>query len=209
MKKYVLIVLVNLMLFNFCKGQNATNLDFFEIGIRSGKFIESQYLENSSYQDQLSDPKVEVQGFIASATGRNYAAKIRYGKSILNNAHLIGELSFTTRDEQVICFCHICDKASRPSTLVNVNSLDLGTGFRYQIVEHKKIKLLVEGIGHLSIRSNESDAGYFGYSIHPIIQYELDERLNINLRYGFEQSFGEYKRKERYFELAFNYQIKK
>ena len=173
------------------------------------KFIRSSFIENSKYQNQLSDPNTEIEGLIASPTGRNYSAKLRYGKKVFRNTHLITEIGYANINEQVVCFCHVCDKNSNPTTLVILNSINAGIGIRYQIVEFKKISFSFEAIGNYSLLVNESDIKYFGYSIHPLVQYELNEKLEVNIKYGYEQSFKEYEKKERYIELAINYNINK
>ena len=209
MKNPILVILVNFIFISLNFAQDYEKSNFFEFGARTGKFIESTFLEDSKYKNQLSDPATESTGFMVSATGRIYAAKFRYGIEIFTKIHFIVESGFVSRNEQVIYFCHACDLASIPSTLTRVNSFDIGTGIRYQLFELNKFKLLIEGIGNYSISSNESGIRYFGYSIHPLIGYNFGKKLSVNLKFGFEQSFGDYEKKERYFEFAINYQIKK
>ncbi len=196
-------------LINLCLAQSSNSSDFIELGIRSSKFIESTFLENSIYQSELSDPGLVDIGYLASPTGNNYSAKFRYGKRLFSNVHLITEVGISIFNEQVVCFCHACDKISIPSTLVSLNSINAGIGVRYQIFKIDKIKFSIETIGSYSFISNESGLKYFGYSIHPFIGYRIKKGLNINLKIGYEESFKDYEKKERFVELALNYLLKK
>lgn len=207
MKNVIFTLLANVGIVSFCLGQKVKAPDFVEFGIRTGRFIETSFLENSKYRDQLSDPATAITGLIASPTGKNYAAKFRYGKGLNKRAYLIAELGFAVRDEQVYGFCHICDNIPGSFTLVKINTFDSGVGLRYQIVNIGNFNFSVEGIGHYSVSTNELGLHYFGYSVHPLIQYRFRETLHLNLRYGFEQSFNQYEKKERYAELAVGYSI--
>jgi len=203
-------IVLNCLLVNMCLGQNPNSGDFFELGIKTSKFIESSFLENSKYKGELSDPNTEQQGWIASPTGRNFSAKFRYGKRIFPKTFLISEFGFTRLNEQVRCFCTslVCDKLDVTSTLVSLNAINIGIGTRYQVFNFNKFSFSFDLIGTYSFLTNEPGVKYFGYSVHPILGFEISKRLIINLKYGFEQSFNAYQKKEKYFELAINYSIK-
>lgn len=209
MKKIIFGIAINFLLINFCLGQNFKSVDFFELGIKSSKFIESSFLENSKYQKELSDPNTEIEGLIASPTGRNYSANFRYGKEMFSKVHLLGEFGFSKLNEQVLCFCHVCDKVSNPSTLVSLNAINVGVGTRYHIFKIKKINFALDAIGNFSFLTNESGIKYFGYALHPFVEYPISKNLNINLKFGYEESFKNYQKKEKSFEFAMNYQIQK
>jgi len=209
MKKIALGIVLFFLLVNFCSGQNSNSGDIFEFGIKSSRFIESSFLENSKYQNKLSDPNTETEGLIASPTGKIYSTKFRYGKKIFTKAHLIGEFGFSKLNEQVVCFCHACGKIANPLTLVNLNAINIGVGTRYQIFKIKKINFSFDVIGSYSFLTNESGIKYFGYSVHPFVEYQISNNLYVNLKYGYEESFKEYQKKEKYFEFAINYRIKK
>ncbi len=208
MRKTAVVIAVHFVLMNFCSGQDFNNGDFFELGVKSGKFIESSFLVNSRYQSELSDPAIEDVGLLPSSTGKNYSAKLRYGKKIFTNAHLVGEFGFSRLNEQVLCFCHFCDKIAGPFTLVSLNAIHAGIGGRYRVVQIKRFSLSLEAIGSYSLLTNESDVKYFGYSIHPMAEYRISEKLRVNLKYGYEQSFNDYEKRVKYVELAFNYWMK-
>lgn len=207
MKELTVGIVISFLMINFCLGQDTSSKDFFEIGFKSGKFLESSFLENSRYHGELSDPNEELVGFTASPTGKIYSTKLRYGKKVFKNGHLIAELGYSKLQEQVNCFCHICDKVSIPTTLVKLNAINAGIGTRYQILKIKRFDLSIEGIASFSFLINEPDVKYFGYSIHPFVGYQLSENININLKYGYEASFKNYEKREKYFELAINHAI--
>ena len=209
MKKITLGSTLILLVFNFCWGQNSNSQDFFELGVRYSQFIKSSFLENSNFKDELSDPNTEIEGIIASPTGNNYSLKFRYGKKIAKNAHLIVEFGYSHLNEQVICFCHVCDKISNPSTLVSLNSVNIGLGTRYEFLHINKFHLALDLIGQYSSVINESEINYFGFSVQPLIEYEINKKLNINLKLGFEESFKDYQKQEKYIEFAIKYKIVK
>lgn len=209
MKKTLAAFALSLLLINLSFGQDTETSDFFELGLKSSSFIESSFLENSKYREQLSDPNTEAIGLMASPTGKIYSAKLRYGKTIFSKTHLITELGFSKLDEQVMCFCHVCDKIANASTLVSLNAINAGIGIRNQILKMNNLNFSIEAIGNYSILSNESGITYFGYAIQPVFGYQFNERLSTNFKIGYEQSFNDYNKKEKYFEFAINYQIKK
>lgn len=209
MKRITLGFTLTLLAFNFCYGQNSNSQDFFELGFRYSKFIESSFLENSKYKDELSDPNTEIEGIIASPTGNNLSIKFRYGKKIFNKVHLISEFGYSHLNEQVICFCHACDKVSNPSTLVSLNAINIGLGTRYSFLNINNFHLAFDLIGNYSSIINESGISYIGVSVQPLIEYEINKKININLKLGFEESFKDYQKKEKYIEFAVKYKISK
>lgn len=205
MKRFVFGFIVITSITNISFSQGSNSIDFLEFGIKSSKFIESSFLQNSKYQSELDNPNIEVIGFVASPTGTNYSAILRYGKKVFNNAHLVALLGFSVLNEQVVCFCHICDKISRPSTLVRLNSFSSGLGLRYEVLQIERFNLSFEAIGNYSFLTNESDVEYFGYAISSLIGYQINDSLKFNLKYGREQSFNSYQKKEHFFELGINF----
>jgi len=209
MKLFIFGVIVNILLLNICVGQNSESSDFLELGIKSGNFIESSFLENSRFQSELSDPLIESVGLVASPTSSIFSAKFRFGKKVSTKFHFISELGFSKYDEQVVCFCHYCDKVLLSTTLVSLNSVNAGIGARYEVLALKNFNISLESIASYSLVINESGTEYFGYSIHPIFGYQLSKIVNFNLKMGYEESFGDYTKKEKYLELGINYQLNK
>ena len=209
MEKLILSLAINFLMLNFCFAQEFESDDFFELGFRKSSFIESTFLETSDFQGVLSDPNIESVGFLASPTGKNYSLKFRYGKMILPKMHLIGEVGFSKLNEEIICFCHLCDKLSIPTNLVNLNAINMGLGARYQIFNIKRISFSIDAIGSFSFLTNEPDVQYYGFLVQPFVEYQLSNKLRINLKYGYEQSFNDYQKKEKYVEIAINYQLSK
>lgn len=203
MKNLVLVTLIHLVCYNISFSQQ--NADFFEFGIRTSRFIESDFLEKSTYRELLSDPSIEIGGYVPSLTGKNYAAKLRYGKGLSKKVHFITEIGFAIKNEQVTCFCHLCGKTSIPGTVAKIKSFDIGTGFRYQFLEWNKLLLSVDGVVSYAFSITKSGARSLGCYLNPVIEYQLTPRLNINTKFGVEQSFGRYNKKERFLELGVNY----
>jgi len=208
MKYQITAILLSLFLTNTGFGQDNSKKNFIEFGVQIGQFIESPFLENSSYNSQLSN-RTELAGWIASPIGSTYAAKLRYGRNIESQLYVIGEIGYATRNEEVDCFCHLCDKGYQPPILTKVNSLDIGIGARYEYLTVKDFNFLVEGISHYSFSTNELNrTNFLGYRISPVmIAYVFSESLSANLKYSFEQSFGDYKKAEQSLELAVNYRF--
>ena len=203
------MILINLTMIFGMSGQTKNEVDFFELSTRTGKLIESNFLENSKYSDHLSDPKTNDFGFAPYSGGRTFGVNFKYGKSLTPKLHIIGELGLVQRNEQVECFCHVCGKFAKPYTLVKLNSFDFGVGTRYKLVSTGKISFLIEGIGRYSIIISEDGIGYIGYSILPILQYKFTSKCSINVKTGLEQSFGNYSKKELYIGMGINYMLKK
>jgi len=189
------------------EGQNLDSNKFFEFGFRTSKFFKTSFLSNSRFKDQIKDPTTEVEGLIPSNEGRNYSLKLRYGTQIKPRTQLISEFGFAIRDEQAVCFCHVCDKIAKSNSLTKLFSFDTGLGIRYFIGRFKRFNFSVEAFNNISFTANESNLFYYGYSINPIIDLAVNDKIKLLLKYGFEQSFSSYEKKERYFEIAFSSHI--
>jgi len=209
MKKLNIVIAINFLLMNLCFGQGFESNDFFEVGLRTSNFTETSFLENSEFQKELTDPDTEVEGLRPSPTGTNFSVKLRYGKKIFSKIHLIGEVGFSWLNEEVVCFCHVCDKISNPTTLVTLNAINTGLGARYQIIKVERLSLSIDAIGTFSFLTNVADVQYYGFLVQPFIEYQLSKNLSINLKYGFEQSFNDYQKKEKYVEVGINYRLSK
>ncbi len=211
MKKLIIILAVSCLLINFCNGQHTGNADFIEVEGRTSRFIESSFLANSKYQTELNNPfeKFEELRLIPAATESNYAIKFRYGKQIFAKTYLIGELGFSKYNEQTLCVCDVCDKAASPTTLVSLKILNFGIGVRHQVFRMNRFSLSVEAIGSYSVATNESGVDYFGYAISPVLAYQITEKWNLNFRAGYEQSFQDYQKKEKFYGIGVNYLIRK
>jgi hypothetical protein len=208
MKKLTTVIAINIFLINFCFGQGFESTDFFELGIRTSSFVERSILETSDGQLAFADPEKELIGLTATPMGVNYSTKLRYGKKIFPKIHLIGEVGFSKSNIEVACFCHLCDKVPY-IRLVNLNTINTGVGARYQIFNIKRISFSIDAIGSFSFLTNEPDVQYYGFLVQPFVEYQLSKKLSINLKYGYEQSFNDYQKKERYVEFAINYQLAK
>lgn len=210
MKNLFSIIIISLVFINLSSAQKETEGNFLEFGIRMGKSIESDYLTNSiRHKKYLSDPKVHSQGIVASPAGLNHSISLRFGFKLFTNTHLIGKVGFVSNDEQVEFFCHSCDLLSVPYSFAIVNSVDYGIGIRHQFFELNSFSFLLEGLALFSVFTNEPDANYFGYSLHPVIDFLFTERLSTNLKFGYNESFGSYEKKELNIEIAARYKFKK
>jgi len=204
MSKNIFNILGLFLLFiNSSAGQVFEKDEFIEVGLRVSKFIDSSFLINSRFRNQIKDPNVEIEGLKPSTEGKNYSLRFRYGNLLTQKTFLVNEIGFAARDEQAICFCHVCDKIAISNSLTTVFSLDAGVGLRHFITSIKDVTIFVEGMSNLSITTNESNLFYVGYSVHPILQYDLFRNLELNIKLGVEQSFIGYQKLERYFEIGF------
>ena len=209
MKKLTLGIAINFLLINLCFAQRFESNDFLELGFRTGNFTESSFLETTDFQNQLADPNTDIEGLLASPTGRNYSAKFRYGKKLFPNFHLISEVGLTKLNEEVVCFCVVCDKPYEPFIFATFYAVNTGLGARYQVIKINRLSFSIDAIGSFSFLTNESDVQYYGFLVQPFVEYQLSKNLSINLKYGYEQSFNDYQKKEKYVEFAINYQLSK
>lgn len=201
MKTKLFLTLLLLICFQISYAQNEANkYDFVEIGIRSSRFLKSDFLNSAKYSDQIADPEVAIEGLMPVKTGSSFGINIKYGKGLNAKTHLIMKLGYAQREEQVICFCHICDKAPETTTLVTVNSFDLGVGARYLLMQRNDIDFQIEGSTIYSIA--EGEMMYLGYYIAPMLGFKMTENIMMTTKVGFEQSFGKYSKMETFAEVG-------
>ncbi len=202
--RITLILFVSLLYFNSSSAQvtQQTGNYYLELSIRSGNTLKSNYLEHSRFSNLLSDPTEEIEGIKQHWTGLNFGIGLLAGKKLSYKLHLIGNLQFNRRPENVICFCHACDKISLPNRLTNLNIFTLGTGLRYKFHSTNKYNFYLQGNTIFGVAIDVKSYTYFGLSFAPIVEFPMSDKFDLIAKLGVENSFLVFKSVVLFLELG-------
>ena len=209
MRNTTLAILLIFFIVRISVGQENGGLrDFVEVGLRTSNIIETSLLRNTIYNEVGSEvARSEQFGFTSTGNSSNLTINVRFGKSVSNKIQVLSEIGYLIINEDFECFCHVCGKINTTPITINVRAINGSIGGRYNLLNLNDLYVSVDGLIKYSITTNISDHSFYGFLIQPLVGYELGNGYSVNLKYGFEQSFKDYKKKETFAEVAINYAI--
>lgn len=188
---------------NFCFGQNeSVKSDFLEIGFRGSSFSKSRFLESAAFHDLMGNPEEDFEGLLPTGLGSEFGGSIKYGERFSKKLHLLFEISYSHRTENVTCWCHLCDKISIELDPLKIHSIESGIGARYSFFQKGKLNFSGEALGFYSFSFNQPDIRYFSVYFSPILGYDITKSVQLNLKLIFEKPILKYNKNELPIEIA-------
>ena len=158
----------------------------------------SNLLKQAPFSELINDPSIDIAGLRPERPGNSVSIRLKYGKALNKRLHWIIESAYNLREERVIFFCHVCDYHAEPFVFEEVQSLDIGSGLRYALLDFGKLKVSAEGLVHASFITNVEDSGpYWGTQVNLLLAYRWFGWFQTQLKYGQGYSFGYYAMGER------------
>ena len=199
----LLIILLNFSFLAF--GQDGFDQnDFFELGYAHNSRINSDYLLKSKYRvvDTITYNKI----LCGYTPHYSYQMNLRYGKAITPYTNLILGVDYTKRKQQGNGAIFRNKEIVQEEPVV-FHRISCNIGTRLNIVQTEKIEVGIEGGGqvvHTIGAPKDLIAGYYGRGI---VGYNINERIQVNAKYGYQSTVGKYLYSSRPVELALHYKI--
>jgi len=177
--------------------------DFFEIGVAYNSSIKSDYHVYSSYTEQRNDQGIAD----GSIPKNNYQVNLRYGKAITSFAHVVLGVGYENRKELINDEVSYKGEVQLIGFALPLQTINYNFGIRLKCIQTEKIEFSIAGGGqafHTIGAPDDLIAGYYGRGI---LGFNFNERIQLNVKYGYQSTAGKYLYNSRPAELALHYKI--
>ena len=178
--------------------------DFFEFGLVLKTISNSDYLAKSTYSTSLlawADAGIKSKELGGIAVG------MKYGKAFASFAHIVFDIEYAQYKIEAQSPVEYRETALETGDVLSLKALNIGFGPRFKIIGTEGFELSVEGGGKAFHTLNAGDdlvAGYYGRVIAGV---NLNRRVQINAKYGYESTVGKYAATDLPAELALHFKI--
>jgi hypothetical protein len=176
--------------------------DFFEVGASIATFGSNEF--------DVFPSKKRGESVSRSNSLEGYGIAIRYGKGLSSFLHLTFGVAYSKREEVFIGDLVLQVERnfySYSSKVRKLSSTVFEIGPRITFVKTDKIEISAGGGGFAKLTPKSQNDFLAGYYAHGIFGINFNQRLQLNVKYGFETTEGRQRNASFPAELAFNYKI--